>query len=269
VLIIAHPDDESMFFLPTLHNLLNDKDKKCNIFILCLSNGNYDNLGAIREKELHLAAKVISLYSTSSTSDSDNNVTNRIKVSIVNDERMQDGPETSWDPIVIDQCIQDFMSAKNLDNQSVTLMTFDEVGVSGHINHVHTNRGVLHYYQGCKDFHGPDNKMILWTLKTIHNPIVKYVPLVLLLQIVWDWMFMFFMRSDERCKGFNENCTSYRMIHPSLVWNAMKVHESQFVWYRRLFVVFSSYSYTNDFVIHERGMMRRKLEDSPRDKKHD
>jgi hypothetical protein len=41
------------------------------------------------------------------------------------------------------------------------------------------------------------------------------------------------------------------MINPSLVWNAMKAHHSQFVWYRRLFVVFSRYSYANDFAVFE------------------
>lgn len=43
----AHPDDEAMFFLPTIMSL-----QKYKIHLLCLSNGNYDKLGEIREKEL-------------------------------------------------------------------------------------------------------------------------------------------------------------------------------------------------------------------------
>jgi N-acetylglucosaminylphosphatidylinositol deacetylase len=38
---------------------------------------------------------------------------------------------------------------------------------------------------------------------------------------------------------------SYRMLQPSLNWKAMAAHHSQFVWYRRLFVVFSIYTYVN------------------------
>jgi hypothetical protein len=40
------------------------------------------------------------------------------------------------------------------------------------------------------------------------------------------------------------------MFHPTLVWRAMKAHYSQFVWYRKLFVMFSRYSYVNDWTVH-------------------
>ncbi|SBT79678.1 N-acetylglucosaminylphosphatidylinositol deacetylase, putative [Plasmodium malariae] len=50
-LIIAHPDDEVMFFFPTL-KLLFDKKKKKELFLFSLSNGNYYGKGKIREKEL-------------------------------------------------------------------------------------------------------------------------------------------------------------------------------------------------------------------------
>jgi N-acetylglucosaminylphosphatidylinositol deacetylase len=33
--------------------------------------------------------------------------------------------------------------------------------------------------------------------------------------------------------------------NPLVLMRAMAMHASQFVWYRRLFVVFSRYSYTN------------------------
>ncbi len=50
LLVIAHPDDESMFFVPTI--LL-----QSNISILCLSNGDYDGLGIVRESELQRASE--------------------------------------------------------------------------------------------------------------------------------------------------------------------------------------------------------------------
>lgn len=53
--MIAHPDDEAMFFVPSIMHL-----KKTNeLYILCLSNGNFDGLGKIREKELHASAKYL------------------------------------------------------------------------------------------------------------------------------------------------------------------------------------------------------------------
>ena len=217
----------------------------------------------------------------------------------VNDERLQDGPEESWDPDIIANAIHDFISNENLEQESVVLMTFDEGGVSGHINHVHTYKGVLHYYHRRRrgeDLHRhrknrihQDNQrdaaasdsdselhvdaihMTLWTLKSVRNPIIKYVPLMILLQFMWGWILKcsstsLFMTQNTSTRTWcsnnaetKENCTrtstgtgiSFYMINPSLVWNAMKAHRSQFVWYRRLFVVFSRYSYANDFTVFE------------------
>lgn len=50
LLVIAHPDDESMFFVPTIENLL---EKGCEIFILCLTCGNANGFGIKRMKELY------------------------------------------------------------------------------------------------------------------------------------------------------------------------------------------------------------------------
>ena len=50
LLVTAHPDDECMFFSPTILYLL---DLKCQIILLCLSNGDYDGLGEERAYELY------------------------------------------------------------------------------------------------------------------------------------------------------------------------------------------------------------------------
>ena len=49
LLIIAHPDDEAMFFGPTLSRLVK---AGVNIRVICFSNGNAHGLGKVREKEL-------------------------------------------------------------------------------------------------------------------------------------------------------------------------------------------------------------------------
>ena len=49
LLVISHPDDESMFFGPTIQAL---RRAGARTHILCLSNGDADGLGAVREKEL-------------------------------------------------------------------------------------------------------------------------------------------------------------------------------------------------------------------------
>ena len=42
-----------------------------------------------------------------------------------------------------------------------------------------------------------------------------------------------------------DNATFYN-YKPWINWYAMKIHYSQFVWYRRLFVVFSCYTYYSE-----------------------
>jgi LmbE family N-acetylglucosaminyl deacetylase len=55
LLVIAHPDDEAMFFSPLLIAKQTSADK---IFVLCLSTGNFDGLGEIRCKELYKSCSV-------------------------------------------------------------------------------------------------------------------------------------------------------------------------------------------------------------------
>ena len=51
--VLAHPDDECMFFTPTICQMREEG----NLYILVLSNGGYDGLGKIREKEMEVASK--------------------------------------------------------------------------------------------------------------------------------------------------------------------------------------------------------------------
>ena len=248
VLIIAHPDDESMFFLPTIYNIAKTAPKRMHqIFILCLSNGNYDNLGTIRERELQSAAEIISSENT------------KIKVTIVEDEKLQDGPKEAWPADLIADKIRDFISAEKMENEKLILMTFDEEGVSNHINHIHTYDGVLKFFSrhDCdgtylkvnqKIFSRADVSLELWTLKSINNPLMKYFPITILIQFMLEWLY--FVTTKSRIIEGNR-CRRFCMINPALVWSAMRAHSSQFVWYRRLFVIFSRYSYVNDLTVHE------------------
>ena len=51
--MIAHPDDEAMFFVPSIENLRGSN----NLYLLCLSSGDFNGLGRIREKELEASGK--------------------------------------------------------------------------------------------------------------------------------------------------------------------------------------------------------------------
>ncbi len=62
LLITAHPDDECMFFSPTILNL---RRQGILVNLLCLSNGNADGLGQVREKELRESARILGIQDVS------------------------------------------------------------------------------------------------------------------------------------------------------------------------------------------------------------
>ena len=59
-LLIAHPDDEAMFFGPTVLALA-DPDLGNHLKILCLSNGNAEGIGETRKAELVKSAQLLGL----------------------------------------------------------------------------------------------------------------------------------------------------------------------------------------------------------------
>jgi len=62
LLVTAHPDDESLFFAPTILALANKP--AVNLFHLCLTNGNAEGLGSIRKTELERSLDVLGLPKT-------------------------------------------------------------------------------------------------------------------------------------------------------------------------------------------------------------
>ena len=63
-LLIAHPDDEAMFFAPSVLSLTRRgpaERSRNRVRILCLSTGDADGLGATRRRELERSAVLLGL----------------------------------------------------------------------------------------------------------------------------------------------------------------------------------------------------------------
>lgn len=116
LIVTAHPDDESMFFAPTILGL-KAQDENCRVFILCLSNGNFDKKGKERRTELWNACEILSI--------------DHSDVTLLNATHLQDDPNTEWKVEIIAQIVLKHVEA--LDIQLV--ITFDKDGVSHHPNH--------------------------------------------------------------------------------------------------------------------------------------
>uniref|UniRef100_A0A1B6GUW1 N-acetylglucosaminylphosphatidylinositol deacetylase n=1 Tax=Cuerna arida TaxID=1464854 RepID=A0A1B6GUW1_9HEMI len=113
LIVTAHPDDECMFFGPTIVEL----QKRYIVYLLCLTDGDYYGLGSIRKAELWESCRVLGMP--------DSHIT-LMKVS-----RMPDSPYTKWDPERTAEIIME--QVQRLDVNRV--YTFDHHGVSGHPNH--------------------------------------------------------------------------------------------------------------------------------------
>ncbi|KRX01251.1 putative deacetylase LmbE-like domain [Pseudocohnilembus persalinus] len=100
--VTAHPDDEVMFFQPTIIDLQNQGYK---LYLLCLSNGNFDGIGKIREKELEKVCKKMKLEN----------------FFIVNHSELQDGPNNCWKKEIIKQEVEKVVLQKDIKG----IVTFD------------------------------------------------------------------------------------------------------------------------------------------------
>ena len=177
-IVIAHPDDEAMFFTPTINTLVDSQTtnnkQRYDVHIICLSNGNFkglfsslsqywvycfcifiiyffkknkkhtQGLGKIREKEL--------IQSCLSFGIPENNC------HIINHKELQDGSKKPWSSTIIVEQLKPIIKSieatyvnemvfcekkkkfeKFLLNQ---IITFDENGISSHQDHIATCKGV-------------------------------------------------------------------------------------------------------------------------------
>ncbi|XP_072794566.1 N-acetylglucosaminyl-phosphatidylinositol de-N-acetylase isoform X3 [Vicugna pacos] len=114
LLVIAHPDDEAMFFAPTILGLARLRHR---VSLLCFSAGNYYNQGEIRKKELLQSCEVLGIPPSS--------------VMIIDHRDFPDDPGVQWDT----QRVADVVLQHVEDNGINLVVTFDAGGVSGHRNH--------------------------------------------------------------------------------------------------------------------------------------
>lgn len=279
LIVVAHPDDESMFFSPTICELLGQQQ---SLHVLCLSNGGFDGLGKTREVELVRAAEVMGISPA------------RNRVTCLDVGHFQDGPKEVWKAADISQAVWREISrilqpgnstsptaVKDSSNCNVAIISFDERGVSSHPNHIDVCKGMRHMTSRdrSRKLHNDVNVSVcVWELDSITNPLTKYCPLMewipMAVGCIWRIMCWFARlvvagssRRDGGCDRHSKrlhyveapalgtrfatwNC---RMFRPLLIWRAMAAHHSQFVWYRRLSVLFSRFSYHNSLRLHAPG----------------
>lgn len=210
LLVFAHPDDEAMFFSPLLHFL---REKGLVVHLLCLSNGGFGGRGKTREKELYDSAAFFGIV--------------KRNVKVVDHPELRDGMTEKWSTALIRREVEVYLEKVG---SVCTVVTFDESGVSSHPNHI----AVHHAVKALKC--SMPRGLIFLELQS-KGILSKYSGIFSLLS------------SITLFSSHSGRFTFSVLIPPSAVTcslRAMQKHVSQLVWFRYLFVVFSSYTFIND-----------------------
>ncbi|KAF7313816.1 hypothetical protein HMN09_00539000 [Mycena chlorophos] len=244
LLLTAHPDDECMFFAPTilaLTRLQRAEERSSRVYSMCLSAGNADGLGQVRKSELESSLDMLGI-------DADKRL-------LVDHPDLQDNFTAHWDEFTIASVLEPFV----VEHDITTILTFDEQGVSGHPNHISLPKGVQQLMYTLRDIR----------LLRLHSlpALIKYTSILGPILLKFDLTINRFFNSVDRrgtaalermgfsfaglvpppptgpdppvfVSGFREYWTAVQ---------AMRQHSSQLVWFRWLYVAFSRYMWVNEW----------------------
>ncbi|OOF93226.1 hypothetical protein ASPCADRAFT_398834 [Aspergillus carbonarius ITEM 5010] len=255
-LLIAHPDDEAMFFAPTVLALTKPEYGN-HLKILCLSSGDADGLGHIRKKELVKSGMQLGLR-------------NESDVYIIDDPtRFPDSMSAHWSESDVSAVLESAFAPDSSDSSNAqkkktnkaaggaaptatidVLLTFDKGGISNHPNHRSLYHGALHFLRNLmKDKPGYTCPVTLYTLTTT-NLLRKYAG-------VLDAPFTMVRGAlHSILSGAGRGSKSElpaRLLFVSSVneWMSaqsamVKAHQSQMVWFRWGWITIGRYMVVND-----------------------
>lgn len=261
--VTAHPDDETMFFGPTIIALCRqqrqqqqlqqeqqqqrrqrraqaplpttsrgdpkeaaagddeteaiDTDNSCiissnngigSVNLLCLSNGDHRKRGNQRKQELFDACALLGIP--------EENIT------LLRHTRLRDDPTVRWREELVSEIILHHAEANDVD----TIVTFDRQGVSGHKNHGSLFNACAFL---CMENRLPKNCRVL-NLRSV-NLLRKY-------SCLFDVPMSFLLCPTAYIASFTDWFRLQR---------AMAAHRSQYVWFRKLYMVFSRYCLINTY----------------------
>lgn len=222
-----------MFFTPTLLGL---QRQGVAVHVLCLSTGNFAGLGATRARELRASCTALGVAEG--------------HVHCLDDPQLQDGPAHVWPPARVAALVHAHCHERGVSR----IITFDSGGVSGHPNHVAAYEGVRLLLAGGSSLAG-------WRLGkplaaySLHSTgaLRKHLGLwEVLVSLLLTLACSLWRPSPPRPRhpapvapdGGPRLCCFVTM-RPARAHVAMRAHGSQYVWYRKLYVLTSRYVWVN------------------------
>ncbi|PSR77814.1 putative deacetylase LmbE-like domain-containing protein [Coniella lustricola] len=291
-LLIAHPDDEAMFFAPTVL-ALTQPHLGNHVKILCLSSGDAAGLGETRKKELVASGLVLGLRKPEDVYVVDN------------PGDFPDSMTVTWSADLIASLLRDAFAPSSSSSSSLPsqrnqsqsqtptatidiLITFDQHGISSHPNHISLYHGARAFVSSLMttsstassskndDDHNKNNKnkppVDLYTLTTV-NVVRKYAGILDALSTLVSATLVEWRKNDSSATSPTSTKTNAnpQKDHPSpkaLIFmhglgkggwltarEAMtRAHLSQMVWFRYGWITLSRYMFMNDLRLESFGL---------------
>ncbi|KAI1134887.1 LmbE-like protein [Hypoxylon sp. FL0543] len=248
-LLIAHPDDEAMFFAPTVLTLTRPENGN-HVKILCLSSGNADGLGETRKKELVKSGLLLGLRREDD-------------VLVIDSPDFPDSMTTTWDASKISSLLTSafapHLAAQKTpkDNSTPTatidaLITFDANGISSHPNHISLYHGARAFVASLtRGKPGWASPVDLYTLTTVSLP-RKYLAFLDVFATIVSVALNGGggKKSDKGNPGALVSVSALvgggRESYGTARKAMTEAHKSQMVWFRWGWIALSRYMYIND-----------------------
>ena len=229
LLVVAHPDDECLFFAPTLRAL--ERQFHVNLSLLVFSRGNHKGLGQTRANELLGSCVALRIPQERCVS--------------LDLPNIQDNPTVWWPEQQLIPIIDEHIRNWSID----FLVSFDEIGISGHKNHQAVSSAVRSITKNST------YTMIKMSYQLISVSVLrKYAPLM-------DFSLTFFSFLPRLFHSFLSYIIPFNLIPAVDVSRLLLIntpndylisraafssHRTQYSWDRHLYLIASRYMFVNE-----------------------
>ncbi|KYK62126.1 glycan biosynthesis protein [Drechmeria coniospora] len=247
LIVTAHPDDECLFFSPTILGVL-DRNHRIRGGLLVMSTGaspvlapplavrrrpsltmdagNNDGIGETRKKELLGSCAALGIDSS--------------RCVALDHPELQDNPKLWWNTTLIESIVGEHVAKWDIN----AIITFDEGGVSGHINHRAVSAAVSEYV--ANDASAPPAFKLVTTAVLRKYSGLLDLPLTAF-SFTWRLFAAVFFPSDEADAQYSTKALIASTWNRYLLTRrAFASHDSQYSWDRHLYMILSRYVWFND-----------------------
>ncbi|WAQ83896.1 hypothetical protein PtA15_4A345 [Puccinia triticina] len=254
--VVAHPDDECLFFAPAILAVV--QRAHSHGALLVLSSGNHYGEGSTRKKELMGSCKQLGIRED--------------RCDVLDVSQIQDDPTTWWPVDRVRGLVNEHIDRWMIDS----IVTFDDYGVSGHINHRAVSASVtelaIALYKKSLAPGSTTKAPKLFTVKSVFVvrkylglfdlplSFIRFVPALVLgpsqqnnaalNALTYDPKTETSTRESERQRvaltaGFEKGLLVSGLSGYRAARNAFWSHQSQMVWDRHLYMILSQFMYFN------------------------